>query len=273
MLAFLILACDRVETEPAASDPATPHQGDLGAETPFVWPDDPSHPVLEIEIASPNSTGSVLIELMPEIAPATVIQVIELANDGFYDGTTFHRVIPGFMIQGGDPNSRDRDPANDGHGQPGRALHDEFGDAPFVRGVVGMGNKGRQNSTSTQFFIMQADNPNLDGRYTAVGRVVSGMDIVDDVTRVEIDRSGRWGPKDRPLENVVMTRVRTVGQVAAVRAALELEVESKDLVQHAGEPHTPRLEAPIERRASASSSPPAAPNPNDTWERLEAGQQ
>ena len=271
VLSVLLMACDRVEPRAATSAPSTSNRDDVDPGTPFAWPDDPSHPVLEIEIAVSNSTGTILIELMPELAPATVIQIIELANDGFYDGTTFHRVIPGFMIQGGDPNSRDRDPTNDGRGQPGRPLHDEFSEAPFIRGVVGMGNKGRQNSTSTQFFIMHEGDPNLDGRYTAVGRVVSGMDVVDDVTRVEIDRSGRWGPRDRPIANVVMTRVRTAGQVAAVRAALELEAESKELVQRVDERPTPRLEAPpSERSVSASSSPPAAPNTNDEWERIEA---
>ncbi|MCP4495931.1 MAG: peptidylprolyl isomerase, partial [Phycisphaeraceae bacterium] len=128
---------------------------------------------------------------MPELAPATVVNVIELANEGFYDGTTFHRVIPGFMIQGGDPNSRDRDPTNDGKGAPGRTLHDEFGQSPFVRGVVGMGNKGRRDSTGTQFFIMQADNRGLDGHYTPIGRVLSGIALVDDITQTAIDRTGR----------------------------------------------------------------------------------
>jgi peptidyl-prolyl cis-trans isomerase B (cyclophilin B) len=215
-------ACNRaeIEDEPVVDTPASVH---------FEWPDDPGHPTLTLVIehdarddadddASRNAShgtddgegtakGTIVIELMPELAPVTVARVIDIAKDGYYDGTTFHRVIPGFMIQGGDPNTRDRDPNNDGHGDPSTRLDDEFGDAPFVRGVVGMGNLGRRNSTGSQFFIMHADNRGLDGRYTVIGRVVSGIEVVDEITRVSIDRIGRWGPKDRPIENVVMKRV------------------------------------------------------------------
>lgn len=196
--------------------------------TPWAWPVDPSHPVIALSIEGAGLSGEVLIELMPELAPSSVVAVAELARDGYYDGTTFHRVIPGFMIQGGDPNTRDRDPTNDGMGRPGRALPDEFSDAPFLRGVVGMGNKGRQNSASTQFFIMQSDKTNLDGRYNAIGRVIHGMDLVDQIAAVTTDRTGRWGPKDRPIENVVITQARPVGQVAAIRQALELEATQGD---------------------------------------------
>ena len=143
-------------------------------------------------------------------------------QNGYYDGTTFHRVIPGFMIQGGDPKSRDRDPSNDGTGG-GDPLPDEFTAAPYLRGVVGMGNRGRSDSTSAQFFIMHADNRNLDGRYNTIGRVLDGMDFVDEITRVAIDHVGRWGPRDRPIENVRILSVRPVGQVAAIRSAMELE--------------------------------------------------
>jgi peptidyl-prolyl cis-trans isomerase B (cyclophilin B) len=197
----------------------------------FEWPEDPSHPILTLEIendviddasrdsdegppAGPAGKGTIEIELMPELAPVSVAHVIDLAKDGYYDGTTFHRVIPGFMIQGGDPNTRDRDPSNDGNGNPSMRIDDEFGNAPFVRGVVGMGNLGRSDSTGSQFFIMHADNRSLDGRYTVIGRVVSGIEVVDEITRVSIDRIGRWGPKDRPIENVLMKRVAIKEQTA-----------------------------------------------------------
>lgn len=271
-LAFAMPACQAQDPENDPIAKAT-SEGAGPDDAPFVWPEDPSHPVLELQVTLPDSDGRILIELMPELAPATVVDVIELANEGFYDGTTFHRVIPGFMIQGGDPNSRDRDPTNDGTGAPGRPLHDEFGDAPFVRGVVGMGNKGRVDSTSTQFFIMHGDDTNLDGRYTAIGRVIHGLDLVDDITRVAIDRAGRWGQKDRPIENVVIASVRTIGQVAAVRADLEGSTgngsddgvrDRKGQQLAANEP--PSTEPP---RSPRSSSPPAA-SANDDWEALEA---
>ena len=216
VLAWTLIACGSTENPAAAADAADAQPAEPSALGIFSWPEDPSHPVLEILVESPKLSGTIRIELMPELAPATVIGIVELAEEGFYDGTTFHRVIPDFMIQGGDPRSRDRDPTNDGTGRSGRAMKDEFSRAPFLRGVVGMGNKGREDSTSSQFFIMHADKPNLDGRYNAVGRVLEGMEIVDAITQVDIDRSGRWGPKNRPIENVVMTRVRPIGPLAAL---------------------------------------------------------
>lgn len=212
IVAATTLACERAETADSQR-PSTHAAGQtresnlVETASVFAWPDDPNHPTLNVEIKSPMSSGRISIELMPELAPETVARVIELATDGYYDGTTFHRVIPGFMIQGGDPNSRDRDPSNDGQGNPNLRVVDEFSDAPFIRGVVGMGNKGRKNSTGGQFFIMQADNHSLDGRYTVIGRVREGMEVVDTIMTVSIDRIGRWGPRDRPIDNVVMTKV------------------------------------------------------------------
>ncbi|MBJ20586.1 MAG: peptidylprolyl isomerase [bacterium] len=257
------VACHEIETGTDSPSSATNTPAiEPASHAAYSWPDDPSHPVLEISVESPDSKGTILIELMPELAPATVVNVIELANEGFYDGTTFHRVIPGFMIQGGDPNSRDRDPTNDGKGAPGRTLHDEFGQSPFVRGVVGMGNKGRRDSTSTQFFIMQADNRGLDGHYTPIGRVLSGIALVDDITQTAIDRTGRWGPKDRPIENVVMTKVRTVGQVLAVKLALALDAQSDS--------HARVTSADLADLRMKPASERTGPSANDDGERLEA---
>jgi peptidyl-prolyl cis-trans isomerase B (cyclophilin B) len=258
------LGCNQLEAGIESPSSLTQAQvEEAPSDAPFSWPEDPSHPVLEIALDSPDVTGTILIELMPELAPATVVSVIELANEGFYDGTTFHRVIPGFMIQGGDPNSRDRDPSNDGKGGPGRPMRDEFSPAPFIRGVVGMGNKGRADSTSTQFFIMQSDDGNLDGRYTIVGRVITGMDLVDDVMKTAIDRAGRWGPKDRPIENVVMAKVHTVGNVAAIKAAIEPDAQDEGALEIAG------MDKVFSE--TKTSSPPASPRVDDDWERLEAG--
>ncbi len=174
-------------------------------------------------ITMKTNHGDIVIELDEEKAPKTSENFLQYVNDGFFDGTIFHRVIDGFMIQGGDPRSRDRNPRNDGTGGPGFALDDEFSSAPFVRGVVGMGNKGRANSTGSQFFIVQQDQPSLAGRYTAVGRVRRGMELVDAIARVETDKVGRWGPRDRPIENVVMKKVVRVEptELAASDAAPE----------------------------------------------------
>lgn len=272
LMALALAGCNRVDGDPtedgATGRAAAEDTGSDSATAPFRWPEDPSHPVLELAVETPDATGTIRIELMPELAPATVISVLELAEQGFYDGTTFHRVIPGFMIQGGDPNSRDRDPSNDGRGRHGPKLLDEFGGAPFERGVVGMGNRGRENSTSTQFFIMHADNRSLDGRYTAIGRVIEGMELVDDITKVAIDRTGRWGPKDRPIENVVMKRVRPIGQLAAIMQAKELEAAADDDTRNAAS--FAGHDGGDATGGAGTSGGPAALGDDDDWERLEA---
>ena len=218
VLMAVAIGCNRVDlgADSASAPQARSTQEEPEASKAFEWPHDESHPTLTLEVDTGAGQGTIEIELMPELAPVTVAQVIDLAKDEYYDGTTFHRVIPDFMIQGGDPNSRDRDPNNDGNGNPALHIPDEFGDAPFIRGVVGMGNKGRPNSTGGQLFIMHADNHGLDGRYTAIGRVVSGIEVVDAITAVSVDRIGRWGPKDRPIVNIRMTRV-TVEQAAEAK--------------------------------------------------------
>lgn len=221
MLLALLIACNRSDPQtdgPSIDSPTATNADSSAVGTPaFEWPSDLSHPRLRLEIETISGAGTIVIELMPELAPITVARMTELAREAYYDGTTFHRVIPGFMIQGGDRNSRDLDPNNDPLGNPDIRLPDEFGDLSFVRGVVGMGNQGRKDSTGAQFFIMHADNTSLDGRYTAIGRVVSGMDVVDMIASVPTDRIGRWGPKDRPLEKVVMAHV-AIDAAASVEA-------------------------------------------------------
>jgi peptidyl-prolyl cis-trans isomerase B (cyclophilin B) len=174
------------------------------SQAPFTWPEGPRDvAVLEIE-----DRGTIRIALYPEIAPKTVENFAKLAGEGFYDGTTFHRVIPDFMIQGGDPNTRDTIPKNDGNGGPGYTIDDEFSNAPHLRGVVSMANRGHPNSAGSQFFIVHQDKPHLDGHYAAFGRVIEGIDIVDAIAEVEIDKFGRWGPENRPIENVVIKTLR-----------------------------------------------------------------
>jgi len=162
------------------------------------------HAVLEI-----RDLGEIRIELLPEIAPQTVENFIKLAEEGFYAGILFHRVIPGFMIQAGDPLSRDPDPRRVGGGGPGYEIPDEFSDFPHTRGVVSMANKGNRNSGGSQFFIIHGDSPGLDGQFSVFGRVVEGIEVVDAITQVEIDIYGRYGPTDRPYPvPVVIDAVR-----------------------------------------------------------------
>ncbi len=173
------------------------------APAPFAWPKGPTpRAVLHI-----RDVGAIEIALYPQIAPATVDNFVKLAREGFYDGTSFHRVIPDFMVQGGDPNTKDKDPGNDGKGGPGYRIKDEFNAAPHEPGTVSMANLGRPNTADSQFFIVHGSASHLDGKHTVFGRVVDGMDVVDAITKVEVDLYGRWGPRNRPIANVVVEKV------------------------------------------------------------------
>ncbi len=143
--------------------------------------------------------GDISLEFYPESAPNHVRNFLKLASSGFYDGTTFHRVIPDFMIQGGDPNSKDDDPTNDGMGGPGYTIDAEFNKIHHDRGILSMARSQDPNSAGSQFFIMHKDAPFLDGKYSAFGHVTKGMDVVDKIVNVNRD------PNDRPIEDVKMT--------------------------------------------------------------------
>ena len=142
--------------------------------------------------------GNIVIQLFPDVAPGHVENFVKLARDGFYDGSTFHRVIPGFMIQGGDPNSKDEDRSNDGQGGPGYTINAEFSDVPHKRGILSMARAQDPNSAGSQFFIVVADSNFLDGQYTVFGEVIEGMDVADKIVNVERDGM------DNPLEKVTM---------------------------------------------------------------------
>src|SRR4029450_11123205 len=115
--------------------------------------------------------GEIEIEFLSDKAPGHVKNLLDLAKEGFYDGTTLHRVIPGFMIQGGCPNTRNADPRDDGKGGGEYVLEDEFSDLSHRRGSVSMANRGSRNTGGTQFFIVLKDSSELDGKYSMFGRV------------------------------------------------------------------------------------------------------
>ena len=153
-----------------------------------------------ISVASKGQAlGDIVLKFFPDVAPGHVKNFTDLAKKGFYNGTTFHRVIPGFMIQGGDPNSKNPDRASHGMGGPGYQIKAEFNSKPHKRGVVSMARSNEPDSAGSQFFICVADANFLDWQYTAFGEVVSGMDVVDKV--VAMKRDGR----DNPFERVEMT--------------------------------------------------------------------
>lgn len=144
--------------------------------------------------------GEILLKFYPDVAPNHVKNFIKLAKEKFYDGTTFHRVLPGFMIQGGDPNSRGPDRSTHGLGGPAHRLKAEFNSRPHQRGVLSMARANEPDSAGSQFFICVADSNFLDWKYTAFGEVVSSMEVADKI--VNVKRDGRDNPLDR-VEMVV----------------------------------------------------------------------
>jgi peptidyl-prolyl cis-trans isomerase B (cyclophilin B) len=141
-----------------------------------------------------TNMGTFSFEFFPEDAPGTVENFVQLARDGFYDGTIFHRVIDGFMIQGGDPTGT-------GTGGPGYSIKAEFNDHKHVAGTVSMARSAHPDSAGSQFFVCVAPAPHLDGQYTAFGQVTDGLDVVQAIGKVKTDAN------DRPVEDVVMNTV------------------------------------------------------------------
>lgn len=145
--------------------------------------------------------GDIVIELYPKKAPETVANFVNLVEEGFYDGLTFHRIIPTFMIQGGDPEGT-------GMGGPGYSIKGEFAsngfdqnDLKHERGVISMARSGHPDSAGSQFFIMHEDSPHLDGDYAAFGKTIKGMDVVDAIAETPTDRN------DYPTEAQVIEKV------------------------------------------------------------------
>ena len=154
----------------------------------------------KVQIEMENG-GKITVELYPDKAPITVENFLSLVNRGFYNGLIFHRVIEGFMIQGGDPEGT-------GMGGSGKNIKGEFksngvnNDLSHVRGVISMARAQNPNSASSQFFICHADAKYLDGQYAAFGKVIEGMEVVDEIARIPTDR------RDRPLYDMIMKEVK-----------------------------------------------------------------
>ena len=156
-----------------------------------------SNPIVTIEM---DNGGVMKAELYPDKAPNTVRNFLSLVNKGFYDGLIFHRVISGFMIQGGDPQGK-------GVGGPGYSIRGEFtangfkNDLKHSRGVLSMARTMAPNSAGSQFFIMHEDSPHLDGQYAAFGKIIEGLDVVDKIANTRVDYN------DRPRVPQVMKKV------------------------------------------------------------------
>ena len=156
-----------------------------------------SNPIVTIEM---EQGGIIKAELFPDVAPQSVRNFVNLVQKGFYDGLIFHRVISGFMIQGGDPMGQ-------GFGGPGYNIYGEFTMNGFKntlkhkRGILSMARSARPNSAGSQFFIMHANAPHLDGSYAAFGKVTEGMEVVDAIAATRVDGN------DKPLERQIMKKV------------------------------------------------------------------
>jgi peptidyl-prolyl cis-trans isomerase B (cyclophilin B) len=156
-----------------------------------------------------TSMGKIVLELFPAAAPKHVKNFKQLSRSGFYNGTKFHRVIPGFMIQGGDPNSKDQDRSNDGTGNSGTKVPAEFTSIPHKRGILSMARSSDPNSASCQFFIVVKDSNFLDNQYSVFGRVIEGMDVADKIVDVKRD------DRDNPINAVTIQKITIEARPAA----------------------------------------------------------
>ncbi len=186
----------------ATTDTAATTETTAATETTATQAQEKSMAEYENKVAELHTTaGEIDIRFFPDVAPNHVRNFIDLAQQGFYDNTKFHRVIPGFMIQGGDPNTISGDPYSWGTGGSPNRLKAEFNKIPHRRGIVSMARSNHPDSASSQFFIVVADSTFLDNQYTVFGEVTKGMDVADKIV------SAPKGANDRPNDPVAITKI------------------------------------------------------------------
>jgi peptidyl-prolyl cis-trans isomerase B (cyclophilin B) len=157
-----------------------------------------------------TSAGEMVVEFWPDIAPKTVQNFKTLAQKGFYDGTAFHRIVKGFMIQGGDPLTKDVNREDEwGTGGPGHTIKAEFNDRPHQRGVISMARSQNPDSAGSQFFICLADAKFLDRNYTAFGRLIKGDEVLGKIGETPV-KSSNSGEKSKPLTRVAVETIKIV---------------------------------------------------------------
>src|SRR5437667_12430905 len=174
----------------------------------------PMNPSSEVAVIKTNE-GEMVIEFSSDAAPKTVENFKKLARSGFYDGTTFHRIVKGFMIQGGDPNSKDPAKENSyGQGGPGYKIKAEFNDHPHQRGVISMAREPDPDSAGSQFFICLGPVHRLDHQYTTFGKLIKGDDVLDKIGDTPVTKS-RMGEMSKPTKRIVINRIDMVPGVSA----------------------------------------------------------
>jgi cyclophilin family peptidyl-prolyl cis-trans isomerase len=214
LIVGLLVSCSRQDTTTIESEPtATSATSETAVvETAATATTETAPPAATQEKAMTQSqdkvaelhttAGEIHIRFFPDVAPNHVKNFLDLAQRGFYNGTKFHRIIPGFMIQGGDPNTIKGDPGTWGGGGSDTRLQAEFNPVPHKRGIVSMARSNDPNSASSQFFIVVKDSNFLDNQYTVFGQVTKGMDVADKIV------SAPRGPNDRPNSPTTITSVK-----------------------------------------------------------------
>ena len=207
LMLCVLAACSQTSdngTTTDATDTATATAAAASDTTATAAPAPQEKPLsaYENKVAELHTTaGDIHIRFFPDVAPNHVRNFIDLAEKGFYDGIKFHRVMPGFMIQGGDPNTIAGDPSTWGSGGSPNKLKAEFNAVKHKRGIVSAARTSDPNSASSQFFIMVADYPSLDGEYSVFGQVTKGMDVADKIV------NARTGAQARPFEPTSITSI------------------------------------------------------------------
>jgi peptidyl-prolyl cis-trans isomerase B (cyclophilin B) len=159
-----------------------------------------------------TSEGEMVAEFWPDVAPNTVENFKKLARQGFYDGTAFHRIVKGFMIQGGDPNTKDlAKESSYGTGGPGYSIKAEFNEKLHEKGVLSMARSGDPNSAGSQFFVMLGRSPHLDRQYTAFGKLIKGEDVLDKIGNTEVAMSSS-GERSKPTKRVTLESIKIVAR-------------------------------------------------------------
>jgi peptidyl-prolyl cis-trans isomerase B (cyclophilin B) len=201
----LLIACDSQEkSQTIAQEPAKEAALNQTKEEPTVKAKENVEEVAVME----TSVGTMVLRFFPEVAPGHVENFKKLARQGFYDGTRFHRVIAGFMIQGGDPNSKSDDISSWGSGSPGYSIKAEFNNKPHVKGTLSMARSSDPNSAGSQFFICHGRAASLDGQYTAFGELLDGVDVLDKIATAPVTRHG--GENSLPVSPVTIKSVKIV---------------------------------------------------------------
>ena len=166
-----------------------------------------THELTGARVRLETTAGNMTVELLADVAPKHAENFIKLTSDGFYDGTKFHRVIPGFMIQGGDPKTKTDDERSWGTGGPGWSVDAEFNDTHHERGILSMARSQDPNSAGSQFFVCHGDAGFLDNQYTAFGKLVDGFDVLDEIANAATLPGGEGS---RPKDPVEITKATVV---------------------------------------------------------------